>query len=57
MKIDETYPLSGNIIKTMGCDSNYRQIDLRWYNVGHRIISDSLFLMMIMIKKIHIQFS
>ena len=45
MKIDETYPLSGNIIGTMGCDSNYRQIDLRWHNVGHRIISDSFFLM------------
>lgn len=45
MKIDETYPLSGNIIGTMGCDSNFRQIDLRWHNVGHRIISDSFFLM------------
>ena len=45
MKIDETYPLSGNIIGTMGCDSNYRQIDLRWHNVGHRIISDSFLLM------------
>ena len=45
MKIDETYPLSGNIIGTMGCDSNYRKIDLRWHNVGHRIISDSFFLM------------
>ena len=29
----------------MGCDSNYRQIDLRWHNVGHRIISDGFFLM------------
>jgi len=45
MKIDETYPLSGNIIGTIGCDSNFRQIDLRWHNVGHRIISDSFFLM------------
>ena len=45
MKIDETYPLSGNIIGTMGCDSNFRQIDLRWHNVGHRIISDDFFLM------------
>ncbi len=45
MKIDETYPLSGNIIGIMGCDSNFRQIDLRWHNVGHRIISDSFFLM------------
>ena len=45
MKIDETYPLSGNIIGTMGCDSNFRHIDLRWHNVGHRIISDSFFLM------------
>ncbi len=45
MKIDETYPLSGNIIGTMVCDSNFRQIDLRWHNVGHRIISDSFFLM------------
>ena len=45
MKIDETYPLSGNIIGTMGCDSNYRQIDFEWHNVGHRIISDSFFLM------------
>ena len=45
MKIDETYPLSGNIIGTMGCDSNFRLIDLRWHNVGHRIISDSFFLM------------
>jgi len=45
MKIDETYPLSGNIIGTMGCGSNFRQIDLRWHNVGHRIISDTFFLM------------
>ena len=45
MTIDESFPSSGNIIGTLGCDSNLREIDLKWHKVGHRIISDDFFLL------------
>ena len=45
MTIDDNFPPSGNIIGTLGCDSNLREIDLQWHQVGHRIISDDFFLL------------
>ena len=32
-------------IRDRGCDSNLREIDLQWHQVGHRIISDDFFLL------------
>ena len=29
---------SGNVIGTLGCGHNLREIDLKWHNVGNRII-------------------
>ena len=45
LTIDDSFPSSGNIIGTLGCDSNLREIDLKWHKVGHRIISDDFFLL------------
>ena len=45
MTIGENFPSSGNIIGTLGCDSNLREIDLKWHNVGNRIISEDFFLL------------
>ena len=45
MTIGENFPSSGNIIGTLGCNSNLREIDLKWHNVGNRIISEDFFLL------------
>ena len=36
---------SGNVIGTLGCGHNLREIDLKWHNVGNRIISDDFLLL------------
>jgi hypothetical protein len=45
MTIDDNFPSSGNIIGTLGCESNLREIDLKWHQVGHRIITDNFLLL------------
>ena len=45
MTIDDNFPSSGNIIGTLGCESNLREIDLKWHQVGHRIITDDFLLL------------
>tara|TARA_B110000003_G_scaffold267830_1_gene296559 strand:- start:2143 stop:4143 length:2001 start_codon:yes stop_codon:yes gene_type:complete len=44
MDLDENFPNTGNIIGTIGCDeSNFRELDLKWHKVGHRIISSDFY--------------
>ena len=45
MTIDDNFPSSGNIIGTLGCESNLREIDLKWHQVGHRIITEDFLLL------------
>jgi hypothetical protein len=45
MTIEDNFPSSGNIIGKLGCESNLREIDLKWHQVGHRIITDDFLLL------------
>ncbi len=45
MTVEENFPSAGNIIGTVGCKSNLRNIDLKWHNVGNRIINDDFYLL------------
>ena len=45
MTIDDNFPSSGNIIGILGCDSNLREVELKWHKAGNRIISEDFFLL------------
>ena len=39
--VDDGFPYTGDLIGNIGCDDyNFREIDLKWHKVGHRIISE-----------------
>jgi hypothetical protein len=39
--VDDSFPYTGDLIGNIGCDDyNFREVDLKWHKVGHRIISE-----------------
>ena len=42
--VDDSFPHTGDLIGKIGCDDyNFREIDLKWHKVGHRIISKEFY--------------
>ena len=42
--VDDNFPYTGDLIGKIGCDDyNFREVDLKWHKVGHRIITKEFY--------------